>query len=113
MSKAEILQAIETDLTNPGSEKSGEYLLDQLTQTALWAVARDRAALVEILEDWLRSSEASRTLWALTLVKRLQLSELKNQVTLLRERVASGEILNPKMLHWFDICLRKLQDGKP
>lgn len=112
MSKAEILRAIETDLSDPGSQKSGEYLIEQLARTASWALALDRQALVEIMDEWFNSNDTNRVLWALAIIRRVRLSELGTRVRMLRQRVASGEILNQNVLYWFDLCLTNLEQSE-
>ncbi|HWG86418.1 MAG TPA: hypothetical protein VN679_01460 [Candidatus Acidoferrales bacterium] len=112
MSKAEILQAIEADLSDPSSQKYGEYLIDRLTRTASWALTRDRQALLEILHEWLGSKETVRALWALAVIRRLHLSELETTVRMLRQRAASGEIFNQNILFWVDLCLTNLEKNK-
>lgn len=110
MSKEHILRVFETDLADPGSLKSGEYLQAHILSHARSAVAQDRASLVQVLRDWLLMTNEPRTMIAVNVAKELRLGELGPFLENLRDRIEAGEAFLPFYRRWVDEALKVLRD---
>jgi len=81
ISKEDVLKLFEVDLTDPGSEKSGEYLAEHVLLRARRILSTDRAGLIEALQAWLQMKRDPETMLAVNLVgERNALDELKNAI---------------------------------
>ncbi len=108
MGKGEVLAALETDLSDPGSLKSGEYLEEHVLRRARQIVANDRSGLVEVLEDWILLRAEPRTALAVSVAKTLRMRELRELIVALREDVAQGKALWPHYLRGLDETIKAL-----
>ena len=91
MSKGDILELLETDMADPGSFKSGEYLREHVLIHAGAALADDRKGLVEALREWLNFRTDPRTMLAVTVASKLSLKELKPDIETLKVEVMAGK----------------------
>ncbi len=111
MSKESILLDFESDLEDPGSLKSGEYLEAHVLAHARSAAAKDKDSLVEVLRDWLLITNEPRTMLAVKIAKELRLSELTPYLENLRNRIETGKAFFPFYLRWVDEALQSLRDA--
>lgn len=111
MSKESILLAFESDLEDPGSLKSGEYLEAHVLAHARSAAAIEKDTLVEVLRDWLLITNEPRTMLAVKVAKELRLRELTPYLENLRNRIETGKAFLPFYLHWVDDALKSLRSA--
>lgn len=96
MSRQEVLNAFEIDFNNPGSEKSGEYLLGHILNSARRIITTDRISLIEVLSDWLDMdihNEPYNTL-AVIVIRELRIIELKSKLEFVKDRVLKDRTYN-------------------
>lgn len=77
MTTDEVLSVLETDVEDPGSEKSGEYLEQHVLAHASAIAGHSRRELIEALRHWLALKTLPRTLVAIRVAGLLQLAELE------------------------------------
>lgn len=92
MTTDEILSVLETDVEDPGSEKSGEYLEQHVLAHARAIAKHSRKELVEALRRWLVLRSLPRTLVAIRIAGILELVELAPDIRALRSAAGSGSI---------------------
>lgn len=93
--KKNILKAFETDLSDPGSIKSGEYLEEHILMNARRFLIEDRQALIEVLQHWLSLRSEPKTMLAVVVTRELKLIELKSQLEELKKEVQAGKVFLP------------------
>ncbi|MCK9589240.1 MAG: hypothetical protein WC076_09860 [Terrimicrobiaceae bacterium] len=108
MKKEEIIAIFETDFSNPGSVKSGEYLEDHVLTHAQEIVKANRGALIEILADWLAMRTEPQTMLAVKIAGVLCVRELRNALLKLRDDVAVGRAFLPFYTKRIDAALRDM-----
>lgn len=108
MSKDEVLAGLETDMDDPGAEKSGEYLRKHIIERSRRLLMTDRRGLVEALLEWLSLRSEPRTMLAVRVACELRLSELRPEITILREDIAMGRFFPGYYLRWVDDALDAL-----
>lgn len=112
MGKADVLARFATDLANPGSLKSGEYLRKGILTSAQRALdGGDREGLVSALQDWLGERSEPKTMLAVDVIRELQLSELREGLEELRTEIESGAVFKPFYVRWVDDALGVLRYG--
>jgi len=114
MAKTDVAQALQSDLDNPASLKSGEYLEERVLKTIRGAViAGDRDGVVETLREWLILRQEPQTMLAVTAAKKEQLTELVLEIEALRTEVAAGRAFPQFYLRWIDDALSALGGSPP
>ena len=109
MSKEEALRLLETDINDPGAEKSGEYLEEHvITRSERLLKANNREGLLNALRDWLLSRSEPRTMLAITVARKFLLSELKSEIAIIRSEIANGNLFLPFYLKEVDEALKAL-----
>jgi hypothetical protein len=108
MSKDDVLTAFETDMSDPGSYKSGEYLEEHILIRASNALLTDRSGLVAALQEWLSLRDEPRTMLAVTMARKLTLQELKADIEALRKEVSEGRVFPHYYLRKIDATLEAL-----
>ena len=108
MTKNDVLQLFETDMSDPGSYKSGEYLREHVLQHAKGVLSTDRSSLVEALREWLKARSEPRTMIAVTVARKLDLKELKSDIQALRNEVADGRTFPRFYLDHIDAAVNAL-----
>lgn len=101
--------AFGTILSDPGSEKSGEYLSARIVAVARNMIARDREAVIAIMRSWLRQRKLPHTLLAVDVAKELRLRELTEELVNLRDAISTGEWRKPYYVAWVDAALAQLK----
>lgn len=109
MSKETVQSAFETDLTNPGSQKSGEYLSEHLIQRARSFLNEDRIGVVEALREWIARRDKLYTLHAVTIARELHLVELADDIGRLHAEIQSGAVFLPYYSQWTESALSALR----
>jgi hypothetical protein len=92
MSMSDVLELLETAMTDPGSYKSGEYLREHVLAHARHVVTKDRSGLVTALQEWLNTRSEPRTMIAVTVARELGLKEMKSEIEILRREVQAGKV---------------------
>lgn len=95
MSKADILARFASDLSDPGAEKSGEYLEMHVMQHARQAATTDREGLIEALREWIHLRREPETMLAVTAVQELCLVELADDLRQLRDEIEASTVFKP------------------
>ena len=114
MAKIDVAQALQSDLDNPGSLKSGEYLEERILRTVRRALlAGDRDGVVESLREWLILRQEPQTMLAVTAAKNEQLTELVPEIEALRTDVLAGLAFPRFYLHWIDEALSSVGGSRP
>jgi hypothetical protein len=90
MSKDDVLALLETDMTDPGSLKDGEYLEEHVLSHSKLVVQTDRNGLIEALREWMSERSDPRTMLAARVVAELGLVELKPELATLRDEISEG-----------------------
>jgi hypothetical protein len=108
MSKDDVLTELETDMSDPGSYKSGEYLEEHILASANAALLTDRVGLIAALREWLSLRDESRTMLAVTMARKLRLQELKADIEALRKEVSEGRVFPRFYLREIDASLEAL-----
>jgi hypothetical protein len=109
MTIQDVLASIEATLSAPGTDKSGEYLQELVTQRIRKALPADREAAIQALEIWLQSRTEPRTMVAAFIAGDLKLSELRPEIERLRIDIESGRAFYLYYLSNVDKVLCKLQ----
>ena len=114
MAKLDVVQALQSDLDNPGSLKSGEYLVDRILTTVRRAlVAGDRDGVVDALREWLNLRQEPQTMLAVTAAKEEQLTELVLEIQALKTDVLAGRSFPKFYLRWIDEALSAVGGSMP
>lgn len=114
MAKSDVLSAFQSDLDNPGSLKSGEYLEEQILKTVRCALrAGDRDGVIDALREWLSLGREPETMLAVTAAKQEQLTELVPEIKTLRTDVQAGRVFPIFYLRWIDEALDALGGLRP
>ena len=108
MTKTEVLEQLETDITDPGSYKSGEYLRTHVLSRAKAISSMDRDGLVEAMREWLGMRSEPKTMIAVMVSEKLRLKELKSDIETLREDVFAGKYFPRFYLREIDATLKVL-----
>ena len=95
MTKEDIVAIFETDLSDPGSLESGEYLESHILTRAEQIVHRNRAALIEVLTGWFQLRTEPQTMLAVKVAGTIRLHDLRAAPLVLRDDVASGRVFLP------------------
>lgn len=112
MSKREVLLALEGDMTNPGSQKSGEFLAEHVLWTAQrFVAAGDRSGLIDAMQEWLRLRRDPQTMLAVKVVAKERLVELASEVRALRADVEAGRTLWRYYVRWIDDALDVIESS--
>ncbi|WP_366921798.1 hypothetical protein MFMK1_002214 [Metallumcola ferriviriculae] len=109
MSKEDVLAILESDIFNPGSYKSGEYLEEHALSHAVDVLQNDRQGLIEALMDWIETQSEPRTMLAVRIAKNLGLVELKPQILELGHKIDSGKVFPRFYLRYIDETLNELE----
>jgi len=107
-SKPEIEAILQESFSDPGSEESGEYLLEHVLRDARMLTHEDRPGLVGVLGDWIRIRSRPWTTLALRVVGELKLTELRTDIQRLREDVLAGTAFTHNYLSIIDMALSDL-----
>ncbi len=114
MAKFDVVQALQSDLDNPASFKSGEYLEDRILRSVRRALAAgNRDGVLDALREWLNLRQEPHTMLAVTAAKKEQLSELAPEIQALRTDVCAGRALQKFYLRWIDEALHAVEESKP
>ncbi len=105
MGKREALDAFETDLTNPGSLKSGEFLEDRIRERAARLIPGDRAGVVDAFRDWIARRSEPFTMLAVDVARMESLTELEPEVEGLQRDIAAGLCFRPHYVRRVDAAL--------
>jgi hypothetical protein len=105
MSKEDVLGILESDMSNPGSYKSGVYLEEHTLSHAAAVLQKDKQGLIEALMDWIETQSEPRTMLAVRLAKKLGLAELKPQLLELRHKIDTGKVFPKFYLKYIDEAL--------
>lgn len=108
MSKADVLESFNLALLQPGVEKSGNILADELKRRAAAFLSNDRGGLVDAVSEWLDSRDDVRVIQAAVLIGEFRLSELLEATRRVRAEVASGVFMRPSSTWIFDKAIEKL-----
>lgn len=95
MSKDDILAMLASDLNDPGSQKSGEYLEAHVLRHARSALASDRGGLVDAMRQWLELRREPQTMLAVSVAQETELQELAPDIERLLAEVVAGQIFQP------------------
>lgn len=109
MSKEDVLAILESDISNPGSYKSGEYLEEHVLEHAVDILHKDKQGLIEALKDWIEAQSEPRTMLAVRVAKNLGLVELIPQILELRREIDSGKVFPKFYLRYIDEALNILK----
>jgi hypothetical protein len=110
MSKEDVLAILESDISNPGSYKSGEYLEEHTISHAVDVLQNDKQGLIEALMDWIETQSEPRTVLAVRVAKNLGLVELKPQIFELRHKIDTGKVFPRFYLRYIDEALNALEN---
>ncbi|GEM_PF-6978331 len=87
MGKSDVLALLQTDLSNPTSLKSGEYLEEQVKKRAVVIFEYDKVGLVEAMREWIILAKDPETMLAVSVATSLGLTSLSEEIADLRDRV--------------------------
>ena len=109
MTKEEVLNQFATDFSDPGSEKSGEYLREHVLRRAERIVQSDRSGLVEAMRDWLQRRSLPHTLLAVAVAQEARLTELVPDLHSLRDDILASRFLRDTQEDLVDQALAVLE----
>ncbi len=109
MTKEDVLNQFATDFSDPGAEKSGEYLQDHVLRRAERIVQTDRPGLVEAMRDWLQRRSLPHTLLAVAVARETTLTELVPDLHSLRDDIRDGRAFRSEQAAWVDEALAVLE----
>ena len=109
MNKNEISKSFETDFTNPGSIKLGEYLQEKILSRARNIVQKNRPNLIELLKEWLALRSEPKTMLAVRLAKELSLIELLPEIEKLKNDIQTGKCFFPFYINIINDSLASLR----
>ena len=110
MSREDILAVLETDMTDPGAWKSGEYLEEHVLAHAKQSLVVDRLGLVGALREWLGTRGEPRTMLAVSVAQELSLKELRPDIEILKREIVDHNIFPSFYLRDIDRALEMLED---
>jgi hypothetical protein len=108
MTTEEVLGLFETDLTNPGSYKSGEFLRDHIANRSEALLDSNRTAVIGALREWILSRSEPQSMVAVSVVGRLRISELEPDIQDLKQDVEAGKFFPHYYLENIRLTLSKL-----
>lgn len=108
MVKDEVLVILESDINNPGSYKSGEFLEQHVLRHASSIIKTDRVSLIDALKEWIQTKTEPRAMLAVKVAQKLKLEELKPEIVQLRNEVSAGKNFPLFYLRYFDEALKNL-----
>ncbi|TAL16098.1 hypothetical protein EPN96_10810 [bacterium] len=107
--KVTVLVEFDTNLADPGAQKSGEYLREHILDSAKRALDRkDKDALIEVLREWLDERSEPKTMLAVEVIKELRLTELRKDLEELRDAIEKRKAFKPFYVRWVDSALTTL-----
>jgi hypothetical protein len=109
----EALRVLETDITDPGAVKSGEYLREHVFRHAKTLVSEDRPSLIAALETWLADRSEPRTMLAVDVAGELRLRELASQLQVLRREITESHVFPAWYVRQVDRALSGIGAGGP
>jgi len=109
MSKEDVLAILESDISDPGSYKSGEYLEEHALRHSVKILQTDKQGLIEALRDWIGTQSEPRTMLAVRVAKNLGLVELIPQILELKHEIDSGRVFPKFYLRYMDEALTELR----
>jgi hypothetical protein len=109
MTKDDVLRILETDFTDPGSYKSGEYLEEHIFWHIELLIQNERRHIIEILNDWLNMRIEPHTMLAVDVAGKFEISELVPQILELRHEIESGKSFLRYYVQRIDKALIKLE----
>lgn len=109
MSREDLLLSLQTAFDDPACERWGEILQERVLVIAARFEREDRAALVEVLSEWLRRRSEPHSILAMHVAAELGLTELGYLILALRQDVIDGRAFLPCYLVWVDKALERLQ----
>jgi hypothetical protein len=113
MKISEIEMLFNTDFSDPGSVKSGEYLSEHVLSHANYILnyRHERHGLIEVMKNWLEERRLPQTLLALEVASTYQLNELLPTMHEIREEVIVGTIFMKFYVTYFDGAIKSLEDS--
>ena len=112
MSKQNIFYILETDTTDPGSEKSGEYFFEHAYNHLNSVLDTDREGIIEALREWTGKRTEFETMQAVDLAAKLGLVELIPEISKLGDEIRAGKIFYKYYTEWTEKALEKLNKEK-
>ena len=95
MEREQVDMAFRADFDDPGSLKSGEFLREHILERARRLVEKDRASLVEVLNEWLRECQEPHAMLAVAVAGDLGLIELQGSLHELKKKIISNQVFMP------------------
>lgn len=90
MSKASVLRELEAMLSDPGSARSGNYLLEHVIHRSAQLTRLDRRGLIEALREWIGRRRAPETTVAVETAVELSIMELLADIRQLARAIEEG-----------------------
>jgi hypothetical protein len=109
MTKDDVLRILETDFTDPGSYKSGEYLAEHIFWHIGLLIQNERQYIIEILNDWLNLRIEPHTMLAVRTADKFDVSELVPQIKALKHEIENGNSFPRYYIQRIDKALMKLE----
>jgi hypothetical protein len=111
MEISEIEMLFNTDFSDPGAVKSGEYLAEHVLSHANYIInyCHERDGLVEVMKSWLEGRKLPHTLLALEVASTYGLHELLPIIHEIRNEVDTGRIFMKFFITYFDASIQSLE----
>ncbi len=113
MSKTEVLNDFNIDLSDPGAEKSGEYLEDLIFRRAVKLIEEDRAGVIEAFCEWISLREEPYTMIAVRIAGKLRIRELLSDIEKLKIDIESKKTFLPFYIKWVDAAIAAMKKVRP
>lgn len=108
MTPGEIKKWLENEIANyPERSDPPDFYAFMMRQIRK-IMPHERAALVHVLKEWLRSPSAVTTNLTLEIAKTYQLCELKSALETLRNAIKAGKIFKPYYVNDVESTLKRL-----
>jgi len=111
MSEQEILKMLKTDLDNPGSYKSGEYLEDQAYIHLVKVLKTDREGIISALRYFMELRSEPESMLAVRLAERLGIYEVIPNIIKIGEEIKRGEVFKEFYSFWIDKAVKTLSNN--
>lgn len=93
--KTELLQILDAEVVGFPTKASGEQLYERIGKIAACYAKAERSELIAALADWLQLRSEPKTMIALDIAGKLQLTELRPQIERLLSDVEKGQAFMP------------------
>jgi hypothetical protein len=109
LTKSDVLREFNDTWADPAAAKFGDVFEERVERVARELLLQDRAAVLEVLRDWIAAADAPTALVAVRLSSQFTITELLPAVEALDTRIREGRVLLPYHAEWTRPAIARLR----